>query len=196
VHAEVARAAAWLPMAERAVLAVLIVAVVARRPPARTLVRLAAYAAFAFAATLPVAAMLSLGPGLQQSRFLYLAVAGYAVLLALAAHVVSTGRAAAWRIVAATTMVVLVALHVVNLEWNQHRWVNAAALRDRILGQVAIEATARRCTSMAVLGLPDEYEGAHLFDAGVVQAFERVGVRVSDAPYAGECTFRWTQVRH
>ncbi|HVZ23797.1 MAG TPA: hypothetical protein VG871_22140 [Vicinamibacterales bacterium] len=195
VHAEVARAAAWLPIAGGVALGALAVAFVLRRPSTETLLRVGAYAVFALVATLPVAAVLVIGPELQQSRFLYLSAAGYACVLALAARAVSTGPGVAWTRGAAAMLVVLIALHVVNLEWNVHRWVDAAALRDRILGQVAIQATERRCSSMAVLGLPDEYEGAPLFDAGVAQAFETVGVRVSNAPYAGECLFRWTQVQ-
>jgi hypothetical protein len=195
VYAEVARAAVWLPIAGSVALAALAIAFVWRRPSKHALLRVAAYAVFALVATLPVAAVLVIGPELQQSSLLYLSAAGYACMLAVAAREVSTGPRVAWERVAAAVLVVMIAVHVVNLEWNVHRWVDAAALRDRILGQVAVQATARRCTSMAVLGLPQEYEGAPLFDAGVAQAFETVGVRVGLAPYAGECLFRWTQVQ-
>ena len=194
VHVETVRAAAWLPIAEALLLIALFTAYVLIRHSTRTLRPAVAYALFALIATLPAVTFFSVGPDLQQSRYLYLSSAGYACCLVFMARALAERRSPAWTSAAIALVALLGVIHIANLESNERRWVQAAVLRDRIMGAVAIDAEARHCASMSILGLPDNDKGAYVFRNGAAEAFRTIGVTVSDAS-AGPCLFRWTQVR-
>jgi hypothetical protein len=194
VHVDVVRAAAWLPSVEAALLVALVTLFALRRHPASVLRPVAAYALFALVATLPAVGFFSIGPDLQQSRYLYLSTVGYACAIVGVGHALMERRGAAWTYAAATLVALLVTMHVVNLQWNDRLWVQAGRLRDRIMGAVLVDAATKNCPTMSLAGMPDNYRGAYVFRNGSVEAFRAVGVTIDPNATSGECLFRWTQV--
>jgi hypothetical protein len=135
--------------------------------------------------TLPVITIMSVGPDLQGSRFMYLPGIGWASLLAWLA---SSSRA---RLTQSIATLLIIGVYLVGLRVHFVPWQKAAALRDRVERVAASDSRITSCHKVSIAKVPDNIEGAYVLRNGVVEAFARdIGIEVSpDAP--PECSFLW-----
>jgi hypothetical protein len=123
----------------------------------------------------PVYSMFDVSGTLQGSRYLYLASAGWSILLAtLLMPSPSRGAVA----LVATVCIVGIAGVRVNIK----PWQRAAQMRDEVVGSVT-RAKASGCTSVWIRNVPDSVQGAYVFRNGLAEAIAPVTISPS-APQA------------
>lgn len=135
--------------------------------------------------TLPAVTFLFIGEDLQGSRYLYLPLVGFAVLLSALCAGLRRFQAAGG--VALAAMVVAGAWGV---RWHLAPWQRAGAVRDAALASAAASPDLRRCQAAALLRLPDAVDGAYVFRNGSEEAFASIGVTLGATVAAG-CRFEW-----
>ena len=129
-------------------------------------------------------------PDLLGSRYLYLALTGWALLLATSANSLSprAGRAMA-------PLLCLIAFWIPATRSHLLLWQNAAATRERILAAAA-GAADPGCPGWIVSGVPATLEGVPLFVNGFPEAARPwLGEPIHMAPAAqanGQCQLTWT----
>jgi hypothetical protein len=67
-------------------------------------------------------------------------------------------------------------------------WRDAAALRDRAVASGRSVLTAWRCDDGRFSGVPDSFDGVHVFRNGFRQA---LGLPNTARPVADHCVFEW-----
>lgn len=139
-------------------------------------------------AVLPLWHIVFIGSGLEGSRYVYLPLVGWCLLLADLA-----GRARYPR-----HFVVCMALtfFVVTGAWGvrQHlsTWKHAAALRDIVLESALSQLVQHDCASGHFRGAPDSFKGAYVFQNGLPEAV------ASTTPVlrgGSTCEFEWRDSR-
>lgn len=152
--------------------------------------RATAAAGMVLAAVGPVLTYFYVDPDLLGSRYVYLALTGWVLLLATSASSLSS-RAG----VAMAPLLCLIALWIPAARSHLLLWQNAAATRERILAAAA-EAADPRCSGWIVSGVPATFEGVPLFVNGFPEAVRpTLGEPVHMAPAAqsnGQCQLTWT----
>jgi hypothetical protein len=124
---------------------------------------------------------------LQGSRYLYLPLVGWSVLVA---HLSDAGDRRFLRVCATLLVSVIVLYGVAGSGRHQAAWARAAATRDVILLEAQRAITARGCETAAFAAIPDSDEGAYLFRNGFIEAARAAGVYVATSA-AADCTFTW-----
>jgi hypothetical protein len=185
-HALIVASHAWLPL----VYGLLILAIAAGfciGPWNRAVTRrVAAGAGWVVVSVLPAFTFLFIAPDLQQSRYLYLGTAGWALTLVVA----SSGGARRAHAVAGAALAALIAFGLAGSRLHQRYWRAAADMRDAVEHAAASNASLRTCGAVDLRNLPDSVAGAYVFRNGVEEAFARdVGISVRGA--GAGCAFRW-----
>lgn len=151
-----------------------------------------ASALFVLAAVGPVHTYFHVTADLHGTRYLYLAGAGWSILLSvvLNAAVPRPGRAGA------VFVAVVFCLWSMSTGLQRHAWQEAAGVRDRIL-LAAARTSFDRCPRWSVTGLPDVVRGVPVFINGFPEAMRAAGraeqFRVAPGfPDADECRAAWT----
>jgi hypothetical protein len=156
----------------------------------RSAARSVAAAGMVLGAVAPVLAYFYVDPDLLGSRYLYLALAGWVLLLANAASTLSP-RAA----VAIAPLVCVALLWIPSTRSHLALWNNAAILRERILG-AAVSAADRNCAGWIVAGVPPTLDGVPLFVNGFPEAARPAlgePIHMAPAPRAPrQCQLTWT----
>jgi hypothetical protein len=144
------------------------------------------------AAVAPLLGTLFVTADLEGTRYLYLPLVGWAMLLSeLAAHQASK-RA---RQLGLAAIVIIAAAGTYGTWRHQTAWVQAAALRDRVLAEAGSAMSRTACTSAAFFELPDNVDGAFVFRNGFIEAARTMGVGAVEAtvkPETDRCWFEWT----
>jgi hypothetical protein len=139
-------------------------------------------------ATAPAIGYLLVGDHLEGSRYLYLAAAGWAMLLA-ASWETSMQRDAGMRVAGGAALAILIGLSVQQSRTLLTSWREASLLRGVLL-QKADAATRREgCGVVEFKNLPEMHLGAQLFRNGFEEAFASVR---SHAPDGRRCQLEWT----
>jgi hypothetical protein len=146
-------------------------------------------AAMVLAAVAPVLSYFYVDADLLGSRYLYLAQAGWVLVLVSVLESASGGR----------TAIFLPVLGMLLGAWfiagtaHTGLWTEAAQARDKLLG--AAGTTTPNCSAWAVYGLPGTLRGVPLFVNGFPEAAREVlpgRIRVAPATVdAGECRLTW-----
>jgi hypothetical protein len=146
-------------------------------------------ASIVLAAVAPVLTFFYVDADLLGSRYLYLALTGWTVMLASLASSLSP------RAPGVLPIVCLIAVWVPATRVHLGRWRDAAVLREHILAAAAA-ASDPRCPTWIVRGLPEAFDGVPLFVNGFPEAARSsLGgqIRVSpDQRVEGECQLTWT----
>jgi hypothetical protein len=126
---------------------------------------------------------------LQGSRYLYLPLVGWSILIA---QLSDPGDHRYLRVGTTLLVSIIVLYGVAGTGRHQAAWVKAATTRDAIILEAQRAVTTRGCESATFAGIPDSEEGAYVFRNGFLEAARMAGLRVvtSDAAPTG-CTFTW-----
>ena len=126
---------------------------------------------------------------LQGSRYLYLPLVGWSILIA---QLSDGGENRSLRISGALLVCVMVSYGLAGTVRHQSPWASAAATRDAILVEARRAVAAHGCEAATFADLPDSLEGAYVFRNGFAEAARQAGLRVvtGDAAPAG-CPFAW-----
>ncbi len=133
---------------------------------------------------LPLLGYLYVGDSLEGSRYLYVPLAAWAVVIA---RLIEVPAAAAPRLSHAAIAVVI-ALHAIGVRAHIRPWKDAASLRDRIVAAARAAHDASGCSTSSFDGVPHSVEGAHLFRNGFAEAV----VKPIDENATADCAFTWT----
>lgn len=138
-----------------------------------------------FIAVLPVYSLLFIAPDLQNTRYVYLSSAFWALfVVGLAAGI---GRShTKVRLLAAA---LLLAIAVLGVRLHVRPWYEAADLRNRVLASAA-SLDARGCRDIAFNGAPDSIRGAYVFRNGLPEALALRGIAAAPSKRA-DCVFAW-----
>jgi hypothetical protein len=110
----------------------------------------------------PVYSMFDVSGTLQGSRYVYLATAGWSILLA--------GWLMPARSRADLVLVTIICLlGVIGVRLNLVPWTRAARMRDELLSAVN-GAAAGGCTAVWIRNVPDSVQGAYVFRNGLAEA--------------------------
>ncbi|MGE5245196.1 MAG: hypothetical protein ACM3SQ_13280 [Betaproteobacteria bacterium] len=196
MHIDVIRSRPLLPVAEALVLLGLLTLFLAGRHGTGVLRAAGAYAAFGLSATLPAITIFIVAPDLQQSRYVYLAAIGYAVVLVICAASVARTNTLL-RAVAVAVLGVVLAINTTALRAQQRPWVEAGRLRDAVIRAFASDSRIHQCPSVVLSDLPDNYRGAYIFRNGAPEALASPPVVVVNSIEAapGPCSFAWNAER-
>jgi hypothetical protein len=150
-------------------------------------IRVALFGAFwCLLATLPPITMFFIAPDLQGTRYLYLASVGYAVML-LALASAGGARSFVAGSIPKAMLVVLVMLGMAGVRWHLEPWLEAAALRDRVVMAARSVTRERGCETATFVDAPDAARGAYIFRNGLSEA---LGMRLPQS-HDARCVFRW-----
>lgn len=141
---------------------------------------------------LPVWSMFFVAPDLAGSRYLYLPLVPWAVLLAvLGSGVFELLRSPIWIRTASLGMVVSVG--VLGTRGHISHWRSAAAVRDQVLRDAARVIGTTDCPEIALLSPPDSVDGAYVFRNGLAEAVEmaRPGPPAVRAVATQRCSYSW-----
>lgn len=157
-----------------------------RRRPSHGVV--VAAGVWCLAATAPAVGYFFIGDHLEGSRYLYLPMAGWAILLAACWQAAATRDR--WMVTVGGAAFALLSV----LSWQQAGalvavWREAAVQRDRILQQADAAVRTRRCRVVHFSHLPETSLGAQLFRNGFEEAFQPLATLQTDGP---TCDLTWT----
>jgi hypothetical protein len=118
---------------------------------------------------------------------LYLALGGWCLFLAMLA---ADEARRVVRFALASIAVAMVAVGAVGVRHHLRAWLDAAALRDRVLASAVESVQQAACSHAQFTEAPDSIRGAYLFRNGLDEALRARGVTVSPAAPA-RCRFAW-----
>lgn len=110
----------------------------------------------------PVYSMFDVSGTLQGSRYVYLAAAGWSILMATLL-LPARSRLDLFLVVAAC------GIGVIGVRLNLVPWTRAAAMRDEVLSAVE-RARASGCNDVWIRNVPDSVQGAYVFRNGLAEA--------------------------
>jgi hypothetical protein len=147
------------------------------RPPRQTLAAVLLLVC-ALVAVAPVGRYFFVAPDLEGSRYLYLSSAFLALFVAdLLAHTRTAREGVRAGLVAAVVVLFAIGVHV-----HLRPWHDAAQSRDALLGAIGHAAERERCSTVAVVDVPDNVDGAYVFRNGLAEALAQHGSLVRLVP--------------
>jgi hypothetical protein len=127
---------------------------------------------------------------LQGSRYLYLPLVGWSILIA---QLSDAGRHRFLKTCGALLVSTIVFYGVAGTVRHQSAWVTAAATRDAVLLEAQRAVATHGCEAAAFAEVPDSEDGAYVFRNGFAEAARLHGIPVvATAAVAPGCTFTWT----
>ena len=137
----------------------------------------------------PLLGYLFIGDHLENSRYLYLPLVGWSLLLS---------SLSGWNIKSPYLAAPLIGLCIVSLlgaigvMWHQRPWTAAAATRDTVLTAAKSAMVMADCESASFTHLPDNVSGAYVFRNGFTQAARMADINVNTGSNGNlRCTFAW-----
>jgi hypothetical protein len=131
----------------------------------------AACAAWVLAAAAPALSLFYVGPNLEGARYVYLAAAGFAILLAVVAGLAADRVTILPRAIGITLVTALLAAPFLPaIRSDVRRWQAAATLRQAVLERVRADADHAMCTRFDAEGEADSVSGAYVFRHGLAEA--------------------------
>lgn len=148
-------------------------------------------------APLPAYSYLYVDPHLEGSRYLYLPLAGWSVLLATLLSYCLPRRLGARGVYSACGLLALVG--TVGIVTHLRPWAAAAATRDALLASAVQVCRAPRCASIDLTQVPDSIRGAYVFRNGLPEALQLVGCALPSSTAGisspSGCVFAWDGTR-
>ena len=142
---------------------------------------------------LPILPTFYVSPELQGSRYLYLAMLGWAGIVTTACAALGTRRRWLDHVtrcaIVGTIMLAAYATRVHLRPWGQ-----ASDLRDIVLEAAARDGRLHMCDTVYVRDLPQSLAGAYLFPNGAREALAGAGVNAYVRDVNGACSFKWDAV--
>jgi hypothetical protein len=150
-------------------------------------------AAFVLMAVAPVGSAFFVNDDLLGSRYLYLAAAGWSIVVAIVLRSAMARISTRVRVTAIIPLAVVVCWLVIT-SVHVRLWTDAGQRRDAIL-EAAERAVPAGCGEVAVLDLPETHAGVPLFVNGFSEAMRQQLPSVGFSPVAGaareECRLTW-----
>ena len=144
--------------------------------------------AWIFLGIAPLAGLFFVNDDLEGSRYLYLPLCGWCLLIGDLVNSISQARL---RLICASTLAVGVVLSgVTGIRHHLGAWLEAAALRDRLVAEARLVRQSA-CPDAVFENVPSQHRGAQLFRNGFPQAVGTNSSRGSDTA----CRFVWTGMR-
>jgi hypothetical protein len=140
-------------------------------------------------AAAPAFGYLFIGPDLEGSRYVYLPMAGWVILLVITTQSIVTLRR--WLLpIVGFCAIAGAALMVAQTRSLLENWSAAAVHRDALLVQAVGVADVHACQTAHFSGAPKQYNGAQLFRNGLDQAV--MAARSNEAGRTqARCEFTW-----
>lgn len=138
-----------------------------------------------FTACLPVFGVFFVSDALMGSRYLYLPLVGWSLLLI---HVATRQPARVTQLVPGAIILLFITMWAFSVRGHLRSWELAGALRDRVLVEASDAHRRESCNEAEFLEVPDAIEGAYVFRNGFRQALDG---RLNPAGSA-VCRFIWT----
>lgn len=152
------------------------------------LVRAARLAVWILLSTAPVYGLLFVSAELEGSRYVYLAVAGWAVLLS-ELLIGAMGFLTKKTPLAVAPVAMFLTVSAIATRLHLGPWVEASQLRDLTLASAVQQMQAVGCKQPIFENLPDSVRGAYVFRNGFTEALESVSpVRNREG---GSCRLVW-----
>jgi hypothetical protein len=155
--------------------------------------RAARLAVWVCAAVAPVFSYFFVSPTLEGSRYVYLASAAWALLVAdliwQASEWAERQRPGlGWAGLALALAAIATLSSTFVLRGELRTWQRASQLRDTVLNEARRSIADGNCREVAFLQIPDAVEGAYVFRNGFPEAMRR-----DEQPLQGteRCLFRW-----
>lgn len=190
-HDDLRTSMPWLLILVTTLLATIWAAFSATRGPRRQLSLVITGLLWVLVSVSPAWSILVVSGDLQASRFLYLATAGWVLLVIVpAASLAATRPRLALLPMASVITVILIFGFAARAHLRP--WQEAGRLRDRVLLAAAADARVRACTNVAIAGEPDHLRGAYVFRNGLAEALALQGIVETGSPRDPGCRFRWT----
>jgi hypothetical protein len=133
----------------------------------------------------PLVSYFFISDTLQGSRYLYLPLVGWSLLIA---QLADGGHQRYLKISGLLLVAIIVSYGVTGTLRHQAAWVAAATIRDTVLQEA--RRAAAGCDAAAFANVPDHEEGAYVFRNGFVEAARTAGIQVSTSA-AVKCSFAW-----
>ena len=144
--------------------------------------------AWVFLGIAPLAGLFFINDDLEGSRYLYLPLCGWCLLIG---DLVDSIPLARLRLICAWTLATgVVLLGVTGIRHHLGAWLESAALRDRLVAEAQAVVRQSACTDVVFEKVPSEHGGAQLFRNGFSQA-----VRTQSLGGDTACRFVWTGLR-
>lgn len=140
----------------------------------------------------PIYSMLFVSADLQGSRYLYLAAAGWSILLV--SILVDDSAASQWRrIVGMAATGAVLAVSLAGVRSHLADWQEAARLRDAVLASATAHLQQSPCDVVHFANLPDSVAGAYVFRNGFMESLQGTDLKSRAAVGTGEprCTVEW-----
>lgn len=145
--------------------------------------------AWVFLGIAPLAGLFFVNDDLEGSRYLYLPLCGWCLLIGDLVNSIPRTRL---RLICASTLAVgVVLLGVTGIRHHLGAWLEAAALRDRLVAEAQTVLRQSACPDAVFENVPAQHRGAQLFRNGFPQAVGTNGSADSDPA----CRFVWTGMR-
>ena len=145
--------------------------------------------AWVFLGIAPLAGLFFVNDDLEGSRYLYLPLCGWCLLIG---DLVNSIPRARLRLICASTLAVgVVLLGVTGIRHHLGAWLEAAALRDRLVAEAQTVLRQPACPDAVFENVPSQHRGAQLFRNGFPQAVGTNSSRDSNRA----CRFVWTGIR-
>jgi hypothetical protein len=145
--------------------------------------------AWVFLGIAPLAGLFFVNDDLEGSRYLYLPLCGWCLLIG---DLVNSIPQARLRLVCASALTVgVLLLGVTGIRHHLGAWLESAALRDRLVAEAQIVLRQSACLSPVFENVPSQHRGAQLFRNGFPQALGTNSSGDSDPA----CRFVWSGLR-
>jgi hypothetical protein len=149
-----------------------------------------ALASIVIIGVLPLWQFVVVGDDLEASRYLYLPLVGWSLLLA---DLVGHDHALPRRACVGALIVVLVLPGTWFVRKHLQPWQEAAEVRDLVLRSAIQTLDGSKCASAHFRNVPDSRQGVNIFRNGFSEALAGRAVEAGRAPAA--CDFTWTADR-
>jgi len=190
-HIDVIHRFSWMPLIGVVILVYLLIVFFLDPDRSSQRSKLAVAAAlWVLVSILPVFPILFIGPDLQQSRYLYLPMTGWAALIAVIA---GAGNRSYLKPLSYAAVVGLIVIAACGTVLHLRPWKEAARLRGMVEAS-AVDLQMSKCPTATLSDLPDSVDGAYVFRNGGTEAFARdlhVNAVLGDSA-SGRCVFRWS----
>jgi hypothetical protein len=149
-----------------------------------------ALASIVIIGVLPLWQFVVVGDDLEASRYLYLPLVGWSLLLA---DLVGHDQAWQRRACVGALIVILVLPGIWFIRKHLEPWQEAAEVRDRVLRGASQALDESKCASAHFRDVPDSRHGVNIFRNGFPEALAGRAVGAGRAP--ASCDFTWTADR-
>lgn len=150
------------------------------------------HAVWVVVAAAPVFGYFYVSDWLEGSRYLYLPLVGWALLLSSLVH---PQLAPAFHTIARISLAALLIISVVGVRMHLRPWMQAARVRDAVLFQARLSHDRLGCAVSQFRDVPEVLEGAYVFRNGFTNAVGRPTTSNEYEASPPACVFTWSDGR-